>query len=61
MKSISFSVDENKVINNSAWLFSLIQFANKISFYYAFKNFDLKMKKVAYLNLNRIQILVSFL
>ncbi|SNS67436.1 hypothetical protein SAMN05446037_101670 [Anaerovirgula multivorans] len=30
MKSISFKLDENKVVNTSAWLVSLIQFANLV-------------------------------
>ncbi|SNS52161.1 hypothetical protein SAMN05446037_101220 [Anaerovirgula multivorans] len=58
MKSISFKLDENKVVNTSAWLVSLIQFANKVNFFDAFKSFNLKMKSVNYSNLNRLQTLV---
>ncbi|SDK81457.1 transposase [Natronincola ferrireducens] len=59
MKSISFKLDENKVVNTSAWLVSLIQFANKLNFFDAFKSFNLKMKSVNYTNLNRLQTLVA--
>ncbi len=59
MKSISFKVDENKVINTSAWLVSLIQFANKLNFFDAFRSFSLKMKSVSYTNLNRLQTLIA--
>ncbi|SHJ35579.1 Transposase DDE domain-containing protein [Geosporobacter subterraneus DSM 17957] len=59
MKSISFKLDENKVVNTSAWLVSLIQFANKLNFFDAFKYFNLKMKSVNYTNLNRLQTLVA--
>lgn len=59
MKSISFKLDENKVVNTSAWLVSLIQFANKLNFFDAFKSFSLKMKSVNYTNLNRLQTLVA--
>ncbi|MTI56660.1 hypothetical protein [Geosporobacter ferrireducens] len=59
MKSISFLLDENKVVNTSAWLVSIIQFANKIHFFDAFDIFDLKMKTIDYTNLNRLQTLIS--
>ena len=59
MKSISFLLDENKVVNTSAWLVSIIQFANKINFFNAFNTFDLKMKTVDYTNLNRLQTVIS--
>ena len=59
MKSISFKLDENKVVNTSAWLVSLIQFANKLNFFDAFESFSLKMKSVSYTNLNRLQTLIA--
>ena len=59
MKSISFKLDENKVVNTSAWLISLIQFANKLNFFDAFRFFSLKMKSVSYTNLNRLQTLIA--
>ncbi|MBU5438471.1 transposase [Tissierella sp. MSJ-40] len=59
MKSISFKLDENKVVNTSAWLVSLIQFANNLNFFDVFKSFNLKMKSVNYTNLNRLQTLVT--
>ena len=59
MKSISFKLDENKVVNTSAWLVSLIQFANKLNFFDAFRSFSLKMKSVSYTNLNRLQTLIA--
>ncbi|AOT71615.1 hypothetical protein [Geosporobacter ferrireducens] len=59
MKSISFRLDENKVVNTSAWFVSVIQFANKINFFDAFKAFKLKKKSVNYTNLNRLQTLIS--
>lgn len=59
MKSISFKLDENKVVNTSAWLISLIQFAKKLNFFDAFKPFSLKMKSISYTNLNRLQTLIA--
>lgn len=59
MKSILFKLDENKVVNTSAWLVSLIQFSNKLNFFDAFKFFNLKMKSVNYTNLNRLQTLIA--
>ncbi|MBU5439416.1 hypothetical protein KQI42_15465 [Tissierella sp. MSJ-40] len=59
MKSISFKLDENKVVSTSAWLVSLIQFSNKLNFFDAFKSFNLKMKSVNYTNLNRLQTLIA--
>jgi hypothetical protein len=49
MKSISFKLDENKVVDTSAWLVSVIQFANKINFFDIFKSFNLKMKSFKYI------------
>jgi transposase len=59
MKSISFKLDENKVVNTSAWLVSVIEFANKVKFFNSFESFNLKMKEVTYTHLNKLQTLVS--
>lgn len=59
MKSISFKLDENKVVNTFAWLVSVIKFANKVKFFNSFESFKLKMKEVTYTNLNKIQTIVS--
>lgn len=59
MKSITFKLDENKVVNTSAWLVSAIQFAKEINFFDAFESFNLDMKSVDYTNINKLQTLVA--
>lgn len=59
MKNITFKLDEDKAVNTSAWLVSVIQFAKKIDFFDVFESFNLNMKSVDYTNINRLQTLVA--
>ncbi len=52
MKNIAFKLDENKVVNTSAWLVSVTKFANKVKSFDFFESFKLKMKEVTYTNEN---------